>query len=139
MAKTELEASYKGRKFTVTHCEGAIESFYETLESVEPRKRQNFTNSIILQIRRLTDGEKMSNENFPQEGDLPKKHGRQNPKKFRALKKKPLRGYCWLSEVHDDTYFISHYTHKNFKKLKASDSTRVGNNWNRIEEKGDER
>jgi hypothetical protein len=80
----------------------------------------------------------MSKENFPQEGDLPKKAGQQKAKKFNALKRIPLRGYCWLSDRHDKTYFISHYVYKNYDALKGSDTNIVGKNWKRIEEDGNE-
>ncbi len=79
----------------------------------------------------------MSQQNFPQEGYLPKKQGQQRAKKFNAFKRMPLRGYCWLSERHVNTHFISHYAYKNYDKLKESDTKRVGKNWVRIEEKGD--
>lgn len=139
MSDDNLKNEYKGSKFTIVHCEGAIESYEEALNSVDARKRKSFTRAMILQIKRLADGHRMSRKNFPQEGDLPKKKGRQNAKKFNALKRIPLRGYCWLSELHVNTYFISHYVYKDYDKLKESDTKRVGKNWVRIEEKGDER
>lgn len=36
------------------------------------------------------------------------------------------------------TYFISHYIYKDFDKLDDSDTTRVRNNWERIERGCDE-
>jgi hypothetical protein len=131
--------SYKGARFTLVHCEGALKSYEDALGSVDARKRKSFTRGIIQQIKRLADGHRMSKENFPQEGALPKSKGQQKAKKFNALKRIPIRGYCWLSERHKDTYFISHYVYKNYDDLKEGDTTRVGNNWRRIEENGDER
>ncbi len=94
---------------------------------------------MILQIQRLADGERMSKENFPQEGELPKSKNNPNKtKKFNALKRIPIRGYCWLSEKHHDTYFISHYIYKDYDKLKERDTEIVGRNWKRIEVDGDE-
>ncbi len=130
---------YKGSKFTVVHCEGALDSYAAALKSVEARKRKSFTRGIIMQIQRLADGHRMSRENFPQEGDLPKKKGQQKAKKFNALKRIPIRGYCWLSDSHNNTYFISHYVYKNFDDLRESDSNKVRTNWRRIEEDEDER
>jgi hypothetical protein len=94
---------------------------------------------MIQQIERLADGQRMSKENFPQEGNLPKRKGQQRAKKFNALKRIPIRGYCWLSDRCKNTYFISHYVYKDYDDLKDSDTKRVGANWRRIEEDGDER
>ena len=59
-------------------------------------------------------------------------------KKFRALKRIPIRGYCWLSETHKNTYFISHYVAKKKNKLDQSDTDKVQANWRRIEVDGDD-
>lgn len=131
--------SYKGSKFTVIQCEGALRSYLEALNSVDARKRKSFMRGIIQQIQRLADGQRMSRENFPQEGDLPKRKGQQKARKFNALKRMPVRGYCWLSERHENTYFISHYVYKDYDNLRESDTNKVGANWRRIEENGDER
>ena len=131
--------SYQGSKFTVIHCEGALESYVDALNSVNARRHKSFTRGIIQQIKRLADGHRMSKENFPQEGDLPKRKGQQKAKKFNALKRIPIRGYCWLSERFENTYFISHYVYKDYDDLKKSDTKRVGDNWRRVEENGDER
>jgi len=138
VADSNLKSSYKGIKFKVTHCKGALDSFNEALKHVEARKRDSFQRSIILQIQRLADGERMSRENFPQEGELPKCPGKKKAKKYNALKRKPVRGYCWLSEKHPNTYFISHYVYKDYRNLKSKDTTKVGDNWNRIEVGDDE-
>ncbi len=135
----QLKESYKGSKFTVKHCEGALESYDSALNSVDARRRGSFTRRIIQQIERLANGHRMSRENFRQEGDLPKRKGQQKAKKFYALKRIPIRGYCWLSERNKDTYFISHYIYKDYDGLKEKDTSRIGNNWWRIEENGDER
>lgn len=129
---------YEGEKFTVIHCKGALDSYRAALGGVEARKHKSFTHGIIMQIERLAAGHRMSKENFPQEGDLPKRKGQHKAKKFNALKRKPIRGYCWLSEQHKNTYFISHYVFKNYDKLKDSDTNRTGANWTRIEVDGDE-
>lgn len=129
---------YKGSRFTVIHCKGALESYEEALKSVEAAKRSKFTMNMIIQIQRLADGHRMSKENFPQEGDLPKRKGQSHAKKFNALKRIPIRGYCWLSERYANTYFISHYVFKDYDRLKDSDTRKVGDNWRRIEVNGDE-
>lgn len=139
MNNDKLKDSYKGSKFTVIHCEGALESYLTALNSVDARKRKSFTRGIIQQVQRLADGQRMSRENFPQEGDLPKRKGQQKVRKFNALKRIPVRGYCWLSERHENTYFISHYVYKDYDNLRESDTNKVGANWRRIEENGDER
>ncbi len=130
---------YEGSKFTVMHSNGALDSYIEALNHVNAKNRKAFTRGMIQQISRLAEGHRMSKANFPQEGGLPKRKGQHRAKKFNALKRIPIRGYCWLSEKHKNTYFISHYVFKNYDDLKESDTNRVGNNWRRIEENGDER
>jgi len=139
MISDKPKDSYKGTKYTVIHCEGALDSYNTAINSVDRRRHKSFTRQMIIQIERLANGGRMTNENFPQEGDLPKRKGQHHIKKFRALKRIPIRGYCWLSEQHKDTYYISHYVHKDYDKLKDSDIKKVGKNWSRIEENGDER
>ena len=130
--------TYVGTVFTVVHCKGAKESFDEAVNSLKKGKRKSFKMGMITQIERLSKGERMSKERFPQEGDLPKRKGQQKAKQFYALKRIPVRGYCWLSTKHKNTYFISHYIYKNFDDLSEKDINKVGNNWRRIEENGDE-
>lgn len=77
----------------------------------------------------------MSKDSFPAEGDLP---GKATASRFNALKRLPIRGYCWKSDKYENTYFISHYVHKDYKKLKQTDIDKVHNNWYRIEEGEDE-
>lgn len=137
--KNKPKDRHKGSVFTVIHCEGALESYIEALNSVNAGRRKSFTRGIIQQIERLADGHRMSKDRFRQEGDLPKRKGQQKVKKFYALKRIPIRGYCWLSEQHENTYFISHYVYKDYDDLKDSDTNRVGENWKRIEEKNHER
>ncbi|KAA0875941.1 hypothetical protein E1H14_03430 [Nitrincola tapanii] len=94
---------------------------------------------MAQQIQRLADGHRVSRENFPKEGELPKKRNGKSAGYFFAFKRMPIRGYCWQSECHPDTWFISHYVFKDYQKLKAKDVDRVAHNWIRIEVDGDER
>lgn len=134
----DIKQSFTGKRFRIVHCEGARESFKEALSHVPVKHAKKFNRSMPIQIQRLADGHQMSKETFPQEGYLPKKPGQTTAKKFNALKKIPIRGYCWLSERCINTYFISHYTHKDQQKLKPRDTNIVGANWRRIEENNDE-
>ena len=138
MKGRKLENSYKGSKFEITHCDGAVASFDEAMTHVDARKRQTFTRAIEMQVQRLADGHRMSKENFPQEGELPKRKGQQKAKKFNALKRIPIRGYCWLSDKYPSKYFISHYVYKDYDKLKEKDTHKVKDNWTRIEVGSDE-
>lgn len=139
MSDKDVKDSYTGSRFTVIHCEAALESLENALAGVNASKRKSLILGLILQIERLANGERMTKENFPQEGDLPKRKGQQKAKKFNALKRKPIRGYCWFSEQIQSTYFVSHYIYKDHGRLKPGDTSRVGANWRRIEEDGDER
>lgn len=138
MTEKKLQKDYQGTKFSLRHCEGAIESFNDALSHLDTHKRKSFERGIILQIQRLIDGHRMSKENYPSEGDLPKRKGQSKAKKFNALKRKPIRAYCWMSEHHPKKYFISHYVFKNYQKLKGKDTNIIGDNWKRIEVDYDE-
>jgi hypothetical protein len=133
---TTLKNRIKGKKFVIVHCKGALESFDSAMESLPKKKREALKRGMILQIQRLADGHQMSKENFPREGKLPNKTGQHGNKHFHALKRIPVRGYCWLSQTQPDTYFISHYIYKDQSKLNGSDTIKVGSNWQRIEEHG---
>jgi hypothetical protein len=134
----ELQEFYKGARFTVMHCAGARDSFNKALQRIEKAKRLSLTNQIVIQITRLASGAQMSNASFPKEGELPRKSGRAK-KHFYALKKIPLRVYCWYSDRIPGTIFISHYTYKDRQKLADSDTSKVGLNWIRVEENGHDR
>ncbi|HHX8705221.1 TPA: hypothetical protein ACVO4A_000778 [Vibrio diabolicus] len=131
--KNEYEDTSSKRK--VIHCRGAIRSYDEATKSLLAAKKKTMTRGLILQIERLARGERMSKENFAPEGNLPNKSG---GKKFYALKRIPIRGYCWQSSKNPKFYYISHYISKDFKKLRPKDTNIVGNNWERIEENNDE-
>ena len=137
--KQSVSADYQGQQYRVVHCEGALDTFREALRHVKVGKAQSLTRQMILQIKRLADGHEMSKENFPSEGALPALPGQRRGKKFRALKKIPIRGYCWKSDRVPDTWFISHYIYKNKNNLDDRDTEKVAHNWRRIEEDGDER
>jgi hypothetical protein len=135
LSTLKLPEVYIGKKLTIKHCKNAIKTFSKALTHVEPRKQLKFTGQIISQIKKIADeGDgAISLQNFPWEGKLPKQS-----KRFRALKRIPIRGYCWCSDLHPNTYFISHYIYKDFDKLDPSDEKKVCNNWTRIEENLDE-
>ena len=130
-----VQHKYSGLKFTVIHCAGALESLHEALSSIPKKRRSSMTQGIIIQLQRLADGQPMSKENFRTEGELPRRTGK-SVKSFSALKRIPIRGYCWPSQRCPGTWFISHYIYKNWEKLDGSDTTIVGSNWIRIEEHG---
>jgi|TARA_R100000501_G_C2560403_1_gene71301 hypothetical protein len=129
---------YVGGRFRVVHCDGAVESYWEALKHVKAGKAKSFTNRMIAQIKRLAEGQPMSQGSFPKEGELPKQPGQQRTKHFYALKRIPIRGYCWRSKTRPDTYFISHYVYKDYDDLADRDIQKVGNNWRRVEEDGDD-
>ena len=125
-----MEEQYIGKKFTIIHCKGAIDSFEIAIKSVEARKHEIFKANLRAQNHRLADGYRISSNSFRSEGKL------SNGKKFYALKKIPIRGYCWLSTTKQSTYFISHYMCKKKDKLDRSDTEKVIKNWKRVEEDG---
>ena len=130
-----LKKEYTGSTNKVVHCEGALESFHEAAKSVTASKKKSLIRQMIMQIERLARGERMSSGNFAPESTLPKAS---KGKKFYALKKIPIRGYCWQSSKNPKNYYISHYISKDFQKLRQKDIDIVHGNWTRIEVDGDE-
>jgi len=137
MADDELDESYAGRIFVVRHCSGANRTYKDSVAKVPASQRKKYKRWMEMQIRRLAGGLRLSVDSFPQEASLPGLPGRPG-KKFRALKRIPIRGYCWKSEIQPNTYFISHYILKKKDGLSDSDIEKVRNNWTRIEVNGDE-
>jgi hypothetical protein len=133
-----LEDEYHGSSYRIVHCKGALDSLNVALDRVPKHKQKSFIRGLSHQINRLANGHKMSSENFPKEGELPKCNGGEKNGHFHAFKKKPVRGYCWRSKRFNNTYFISHYVLKDYQKLKERDTQIVAKNWHRIEESGDE-
>ncbi len=131
LGTTEEYWLHVGNTSRVVHCRGAIKSYQKAIQSVNPKKRKgSLTNTLAVQIERLANGGQMSRENFPREAQLPDKSH------FYAMKKIPIRGYCFKV---GDTWYVSHYIHKNFDDLADGDTEKVKNNWRRIVENGDER
>lgn len=122
---------YEGSKYNIIHCDGAIDSFNEVVKEHQ-NKCDQYTAQMIALIKRLGDGHRMSNENFPKEGELP------DGSYFRALKKIPIRAYIWLSKKTPNTYYVSHYIYKKCQKLKKSDTKKVCDNWKKMELTHDE-
>ncbi|WP_062267059.1 hypothetical protein [Endozoicomonas arenosclerae] len=118
---------YHGSRYKILHCKGAKESFDEALKK-HKSMRTRYKARMRSLIERLGKGEPLSSSSFPREGSLP------DGSRFRALKKIPIRAYLWLSKKHPDTYYISHYIYKDFQKLKDSDTRRVCDNWEIIEQ-----
>ncbi len=129
----KLKDRYPGSVANLVHCDKALQSWLKALESVKANEKKGFVRKIEHQINRLLSGQRMSEENFPREGKLP------DGSYFHALKKIPIRGYCWLSPNRKGTYYMSHYVYKNYQKLKAKDTEKVCFNWNKIEVDRDEK
>lgn len=135
----EIKDEFQGAKYRVVHCLGALESFHQSLIHVETHKGKALKRGMVQQIQRLADGHRMSRENFPREGSLPKRNDGTHVGYFFAFKRLPVRGYCWQSDSYPNTWFISHYVYKDYQKLKNRDEAKVAENWTRIEVDGNER
>jgi hypothetical protein len=128
---------HQGKKFRVVHCEGALTDLEYLLEDCPKSKRSSLKQFLYKQIERLGDGIRIASHSFPKEAELPRSKGGDNGN-FYALKKIPVRGYCWRSKTQHNTWFISHYALKRKDKLSRSDTARVHRNWIRIEENNHE-
>ena len=128
-----LPQTYVGERFTVIHCEGAVDSFFEAMRSEKATKIRSMANGIAALIMRLGAGQIMSGQNFPAEDYLP------DGSRFHAFKRIPVRAYVWRSTRRKNVYFISHYTMKREDPLAPRDTAEICRNWTRIEVKNEER
>ncbi len=134
-----VPGAYQGERLRIVQCEGALESLREALEHVPAGRRLSMVTGLRDQMSRHANGGRMSRENFPDEGPLPTLPGQKKGSTFQAYKRIPIRAYSWASRRYPGTRFVSHYIYKDQDRLDARDTTRVGRNWRRIEENGDER
>lgn len=126
-----------GSRLSIVHCTGAWESFLEAIESLPFGRRDAMKATMDMLVRRLSNGERLSKDSFPQEGSLPSYQGKP-AKQFYGFKKIPIRAYGWYSERVPQTFYISHYTCKKAQKLSEKDTLKVQRNWTRIEVNSDE-
>ncbi|CUA83964.1 hypothetical protein [Pseudidiomarina woesei] len=133
-SQTVIKKRITGSVFEIVHCAGALDSLDEALESIPKNKRQSWLRGVNRQFERLANGQRLSKENFPTEGELPRRPGQQVVKHFKALKRIPLRAYLWKSERFENRYYVSHYVYKNYDRLKPKDTDLVARNWRAVEE-----
>lgn len=109
-------------RIQVRWCEGAEETFNEALGracSGNRKKIQTFRDRIDRYIERLETGQRLSAENFPHEGHLPNEHS------FYAIKRIPIRLYCWFSRTQPGVLYISHAYYKKRQKRPADQADQV--------------
>ncbi|MDZ7825666.1 MAG: hypothetical protein U5R48_06225 [Gammaproteobacteria bacterium] len=106
----------------VRWCDGAEETFNEALDkacSGNPKRIQTFRDRVARYIERLETGQQLSAANFPHEGYLPNGHP------FYAIKKIPIRLYCWFSRTKPGVLFISHAYYKKQQKRPPDQAAQV--------------
>lgn len=130
-----LKEKHIGSKYTIIHCEGAIDSYHEAMQEKSQResKRKSMENGLAILIERLGSGGNMSRDSFPPEGELP------DGSRFWAFKRLPIRAYLWKSKRWENVYYISHYRYKLYDKLDPRDTARTCRNWMRIEVENEDR
>ena len=116
-----MTTPYIGTKFTVSHCDGADESFDEALRHVPQKKQRSLKNWSALVVKRLGEGMRLAD--VVTEADLP------DGASFYAARNLPIRMYFWYSKAHSRQVYISHYKFKNYQKLSKSDIDKVTENW----------
>lgn len=122
----------KGSSLRVVHCPGALGSLNEALEGVPAKQRQRFLNFLDKSFERLANGDRLSGDTFVKEASLPGLPGRSTGN-FWALKKIPIRAYCWYSVITRSVLYVSHYKHKKKDALANSDIEAVHHNFKELE------
>lgn len=106
-------------KYKVIHCDGALKSLDEALNSVTDSKKLSLELGLKALIIRRARGERLSENTFVKEASIT------NNLNFYAIKKLPIRVYLWTE---NGTIYISHYIKKDKKKLNSKDIERVRRN-----------
>lgn len=122
----------KGARIVIQHAEDEHEkNFFEVLDAAfaKDEQKRKIAAKTMAMLKRLADGGQLRNpDQMNTESNLP------DGKKYFAIKPhKHVRVYGWFSSKHKGTFFISHFSYKNAKKLSAEDDNRVIQNWRNIE------
>lgn len=117
-----------GKVFTIKFCNGAQDSFIQASSRISPvQKRTKSIAKMLSLLTRISNGEKLAAGEIVTEAKLPSK------KKFKALKKIPIRCYFWYSDTYQNVIFVSHFIYKDFNDLDKRDIERVCENWRNME------
>jgi hypothetical protein len=111
---------YIGSKYRIIHCAGTFESFDDAIAKHSKDKRDLYKAQMTAIIKRLGDGGRMTNEIFPQEGELSDKSH------FRPLKKIPIRAYIWLSKKSLIFFFFNFWIGRAWRVLGECRKTENG-------------
>lgn len=131
MTPEQITQERKGTRLTVIHCDGALASLKQALERLPngKKKQQSMLNWIDFALKRIANGDRLSNHNFPREGVIAGSNG----KHFYGMKKIPIRGYFWHSSKRKATVYVSHYVYKDYDKLDKVDEDKVSANYRKVE------
>lgn len=117
-----------GKVFTIKFCQGAEKSLIQAIARVSPtQKKDKLYAKIFVLLKRISNSERLAQGEVVSEGSLP------NKKKFKALKKIPIRCYFWYSDKHSKVIFVSHFIYKDFDSLSQRDVNKVVSNWKEME------
>jgi len=130
---------WKGKAYTLKHCDKAGKSYDKEIQHVAPtRKQEKFQTFFRKTYERITGGQRLSNDSVAKEATIKGTAGfcNKNDMHFYAFKKLPMRSYFWYSPYREQLIFVSHYKFKNYRKLDPADIEKVRNNFFLHEDKG---
>ena len=116
-------ADKQGLKRRIIHAPGALGSWEKEAAKLTDRKATEIEGFLIALFDAWIDNSRLNTRWAVPEGDLNK------DKKFFAIKRIPIRGYFWYSDVRKNTIIISHYVYKKWQKLRTKDIKKVKLNW----------
>lgn len=125
------DSSIHGSSFTIRFCDGAEESFNESLSHVTKAKKVSLAAQIYKLLGRKANGLPLAEKTNVKEAGLP------DGSNFFAIKKLPLRCYYWISKAHKSVIFVSHFKYKDKQKLSPKDTNRIRANWWKYEKGSD--
>lgn len=122
---------FQGLKLRIEYCDGCRASLDEALAAFgQVKHRDQARAKIRALLERLGNtGTLRTPKSFNTEAALPGNAGH-----FYAVKHHELHAYGWFSQKHPATFIVSHYTYKNWKKLRDADTERVHRHWHEKED-----
>lgn len=122
---------YQGLKLRIEFCNGCDTSLDQALAGFgQVKHRAQAKAKIRVLLEQLADTGKLKTPKaFNTEAPLPDSAGH-----FYAVKHHELHAYGWYSQAHPGTFFVSHFTYKNWNKLRDADTDRVHRHWHSKED-----
>lgn len=142
MKQSNFVKTWKGRVYTLEHCDSAGKSFDKAVARLPagPKRKRKWETWLKSSLQRLVDDERLSARSVRKEGAIAGTKGigpGNGDLHFYALKNIPIRVYFWYSPYDKTKIYVSHYIYKDFDDLDSRDIEKVSNNFRKYEDQNE--